>query len=206
MNRAFATGEDIHTVTASRVYGVPAEMVTADMRRKSKTVNFGIIYGISAFGLSERLGLPRKLAGEMIAQYFEEYPGVRSYMDETVEFARENGFVETMMGRRRYLRDINSRSVAARKAAERNAINSPIQGSAADMIKVAMARIHREQQERGWKTRMLLQVHDELVFDLFLEEEAEVRTVVEEAMKTAIPMKVPVVVEMGTGPTWLDAH
>ena len=206
MNRAFVTGEDIHTVTASRVYGAPPEMVTADMRRQSKTVNFGIIYGISAFGLSERLGLPRKLAGEMIEQYFEEYPGVRTCMDETVEFARENGFVETMMGRRRYLRDINSRSVAARKAAERNAINSPIQGSAADMIKIAMARIHREQQERGWKTKMLLQVHDELVFDLFLEEEEEVRAVVEEAMKTAIPMKVPVVVEMGTGPTWLDAH
>ena len=206
MTKAFITGEDIHAVTASRVYGVPPEMVTDDMRRQSKTVNFGIIYGISAFGLSERLGLPRQLASDMIEQYFEEYPGVRTYMDKMVEFAREHGFVETMMGRRRYLRDINSRSVAARKAAERNAINSPIQGSAADMIKLAMTRIHRQQQERGWETKMLLQVHDELVFDLYLEEEEEVKEVVADAMKTAIPMQVPIVVEMGTGDTWLDAH
>lgn len=206
MNRAFEVGEDIHTVTASRIYGVSPETVTDDMRRQSKTVNFGIIYGISAFGLSERLGLPRQLASDMIEQYFEEYPGVRSYMDDTVEFAREHGFVETILGRRRYLKDINSRSVAARKAAERNAINSPVQGTAADMIKLAMTNIHQMQIERGWQTKMLLQVHDELVFDLFLEEQEEVMSAVEEAMKTAIPMKVPIVVEMGTGDTWLEAH
>ena len=206
MNRAFRTGEDIHAVTACRLYGVPPEMVTDEMRRQSKTVNFGIIYGISAFGLAERLGIPRQLAAEMIEQYFEEYPGVRRYMEETVEFAREHGYVETLMGRRRYLRDINSRNSAARKAAERNAINSPIQGTAADMIKLAMVTIHREQRERGWRTRMLLQVHDELLFDLYREEEEEVKEVVAQAMVNAIPLDMPVVVEMGTGDDWLDAH
>ena len=206
MNQAFRDAEDIHTVTASRIYGVPPEMVDDDMRRQSKTVNFGIIYGISAFGLSERLGLPRKLGQQMIEQYFEEYPGVRRYMDDTVEFAREHGYVETMLGRRRYLRDINSRNRNIRSAAERNAINSPIQGTAADMIKLAMITIHEQQVQRRWKTKMLLQVHDELVFDLYLEEATEVRQVVEEAMKTAIPLRVPIVVEMGTGATWLDAH
>jgi DNA polymerase-1 len=206
MNEAFAEEEDIHTVTASRIYNVPPSMVDDDMRRQSKTVNFGIIYGISAFGLSERLGLPRKVGQQFIEQYFEEYPGVRRYMDETIEFCREHGFVQTLNGRRRYLRDINSRNRPIRAAAERNAINSPIQGTAADMIKLAMITIHRQQVERGWKTRMLLQVHDELVFDLFREEEEEVRQVVAEAMRDAIPMKVPIVVEMGTGDTWLDAH
>ncbi|HJP29400.1 MAG TPA: DNA polymerase I [Candidatus Latescibacteria bacterium] len=206
MNEAFSEEEDIHTVTASRIYNVPPSMVDDDMRRQSKTVNFGIIYGISAFGLSERLGLPRKVGQQFIEQYFEEYPGVRRYMDETVEFCRENGYVRTLNGRRRYLKDINSRNRAIRSAAERNAINSPIQGTAADMIKLAMVTIHQQQLERGWKTRMLLQVHDELVFDLYQEEEAEVRQVVEEAMQQAIPMKVPIVVEMGTGPTWLEAH
>ena len=206
MNEAFFEKEDIHTVTASRIYNVPPSMVDDDMRRQSKTVNFGIIYGISAFGLSERLGLPRKVGQQFIEQYFEEYPGVRRYMDETIAFCRENGYVQTMLGRRRYLKDINSRNRAIRAAAERNAINSPIQGTAADMIKLAMGAIHIQQVERGWKTKMLLQVHDELVFDLYLEEEEEVRQVVEEAMQKAIPMKVPIVVEMGTGDTWLDAH
>ncbi|MEE2657871.1 MAG: DNA polymerase I [Candidatus Latescibacterota bacterium] len=206
MNQAFLDEEDIHTVTASRICGVPPEMVDDDMRRQSKTVNFGIIYGISAFGLAERLGIPRAMASQMIEQYFEQYPGVRRYMDETIEFCREHGFVQTLLGRRRYLKDIQSRNRAVRSAAERNAINSPIQGTAADMIKVAMFIIHKQQVERGWKTRMLLQVHDELVFDLYRKEEDEVRSVVEKAMKTAIPMRVPIVVEMGTGESWLDAH
>lgn len=206
MTRAFQEGEDIHTVTASRVYGVLPEAVTADMRRQSKTVNFGIVYGISAFGLAERLGIMRSEAAQMIEHYFEEYPGVRRYMDERIDYAREHGYVETMTGRRRYLRDINSKSAAARQAAERNAINSPIQGSAADMIKLAMQRIHAEQAARGWRTRMLLQVHDELVFDLHRDEEAEVKEVVSEAMMTALPMNVPIVVEMGTGANWLNAH
>ncbi len=206
MNRAFREREDIHAVTASRIWGVPPEMVDDEMRRQAKTVNFGIIYGISAFGLSERLGLPRKVGQQFIEQYFEEYPGVRRYMDETVEFCKEHGYVQTMLGRRRYLKDIHSRNRAVRAAAERNAINSPIQGTAADMIKRAMVAIHRQQVERGWKTRMLLQVHDELLFDLHREEEEEVREVVEREMKEAIPMEVPIVVEMGTGETWLDAH
>ncbi len=206
MNRAFREREDIHAVTASRIWGVPEEMVDDEMRRQAKTVNFGIIYGISAFGLSERLGLPRKLGQQFIEQYFEEYPGVRRYMDETIEFCKEHGYVETMLGRRRYLKDIHSRNRAVRAAAERNAINSPIQGTAADMIKRAMVAIHRQQVERGWKTRMLLQVHDELLFDLHREEEEEVREVVSREMKEAIPMKVPIDVEMGTGETWLDAH
>lgn len=206
MNEAFAEEEDIHTVTASRIYNVPPSMVDDDMRRQSKTVNFGIIYGISAFGLSERLGLPRKMGQEFIEQYFLEYPGVRKYMDETIDFCKEHGYVQTMLGRRRYLRDINSRNRAVRSGAERNAINSPIQGTAADMIKLAMIEIHQQQMERGWRTRMLLQVHDELVFDLYKPEEDEVRGVVEQAMKEAIPMKVPIVIEMGTGDTWLDAH
>jgi DNA polymerase-1 len=206
MNEAFANEEDIHTVTASRIYNVPPAMVDDDMRRQSKTVNFGIIYGISAFGLSERLGLPRKVGQEFIEQYFAEYPGVRRYMDETIEFCKEHGYVQTMLGRRRYLKEINSRNGAVRSGAERNAINSPIQGTAADMIKLAMVAIHKAQVERGWKTRMLLQVHDELVFDLHKDEEEEVRDVVERCMKEAIPMKVPIVVEMGTGETWLEAH
>ena len=206
MNRAFREREDIHAVTASRIWGVPPEMVDDEMRRQAKTVNFGIIYGISAFGLSERLGLPRKLGQQFIEQYFDEYPGVRRYMDETVEFCREHGYVETLLGRRRYLKDIHSRNRPVRAAAERNAINSPIQGTAADMIKRAMVAIHHQQVERGWKTRMLLQVHDELLFDLYREEEEEVREVVAREMKEAIPMEVPIVVEMGTGETWLDAH
>ncbi len=206
MNRAFREREDIHAVTASRIWGVPPEMVDDEMRRQAKTVNFGIIYGISAFGLSERLGLPRKLGQQFIEQYFDEYPGVRRYMDETIEFCREHGYVETLLGRRRYLKDIHSRNRPVRAAAERNAINSPIQGTAADMIKRAMVAIHHQQVERGWKTRMLLQVHDELLFDLYRDEEEEVREVVAREMKEAIPMDVPIVVEMGTGETWLDAH
>ena len=206
MIAAFKTGEDIHTVTASRIFCVPQGEVTDDMRRQSKTVNFGIIYGISAFGLAERMYLSRAEAATIIDQYLDEYRGVRRYMAEIVGFAREHGYVETMLGRRRYLRDINSRNAATRKGAERNAINSPIQGTAADMIKLAMTAIDAEQRKRGWRTRMLLQVHDELVFDLCLEEEEEVKAVVAEAMKTAIPMSVPMEVEMGIGETWLDAH
>ena len=206
MIEAFNTGEDIHAVTASRIFAVPQDEVTDDMRRQSKTVNFGIIYGISAFGLAERMDLSRAESASIIDQYLDEYRGVRKYMEEIVESAREHGYVQTMLGRRRYLRDINSRNAATRKGAERNAINSPIQGTAADMIKLAMTAIDAEQRKRGWKTRMLLQVHDELVFDLWLEEEEEVKAVVAEAMKSAIPMSVPIEVEMGIGDTWLDAH
>jgi DNA polymerase I len=201
---AFRTGADIHTATAARVFGVFAEMVTSEMRRKAKMVNYGIAYGISAFGLSQRLGIPRKEATDIINEYFNQFPGIRRYMDDTIAFAREHGYVQTVTGRRRYLRDIRSANNTVRSAAERNAINAPIQGSAADMIKLAMINIHRELT--GFKTQMLLQVHDELVFDLYEPEEKPVRKLVEEKMKTALPLDVPMVVEIGVGKTWLEAH
>ncbi len=203
---AFRSGMDIHTATAARVFGVAADGVTAEMRRRAKMVNFGIIYGISAFGLSQRLAIPRKDAADIINQYFAQFPGIRRYMDETIAFAREKGYVETVTGRRRYIRDIRSANNTVRNAAERNAINAPIQGTAADMIKLAMIAIHRELLSRKLKTRMLLQVHDELVFDLHTTEEKEVRAVVKEKMQTAIPLDVPIEVEIGVGPNWLAAH
>jgi len=206
MIEAFKSGMDIHAATAARVYGVTPGNVTGDMRRNAKMVNFGIIYGISAFGLAERLNIPRKEAQDIIAQYFMQYPAIKDYMDERIEFARENGYVETIMGRRRYLRDINSANATVRGFAERNAINAPIQGSAADMIKIAMINIHKALHEGGFKTKMLLQVHDELIFDVPREEVEKVRPLIEEKMRTAIPMKVPIEVGMGTGDTWLDAH
>jgi DNA polymerase I len=203
---AFEQGLDIHTATAARVYGVSLEQTTPEMRRQAKMVNFGIIYGISAFGLAQRLGLPRAEAAAIIDQYFKQYPKVQDYIIHTIESARKCGYVETVSGRRRYLRDINSASGTIRSAAERTAINTPIQGSSADMIKLAMVNIHRELTARKLKTRMILQVHDELVFDLFQEEEDEVRALVEEKMRTAIALDVPIVVEMGTGHNWLEAH
>lgn len=206
MIEAFNKKQDIHTATAARVFGVAYDGVTAEMRRKAKMVNFGIAYGISAFGLAQRLGIPRREGAEIIDQYFKTYPRIRNYMSETIEFCREHGYVETVTGRRRYLRDIRSSNATIRAAAERNAINAPIQGTAADMIKIAMARIYQEICQRGLKTRMLLQVHDELVFDLFKPEEAEVKAFVEEKMKTAIPLEVPIEIEMGTGENWLEAH
>jgi DNA polymerase I len=203
---AFDAGADIHTATAARVYGLASDMVTAEMRRKAKMVNYGIAYGISAFGLAQRLQIPRKEAVEIIRLYFQQFPGIRRYMDRTIAFAREHGYVETVSGRRRYIRDIRSLNNTVRSAAERNAINAPVQGTAADMIKLAMIHIARELARRKLKTRMLLQVHDELVFDLFLPEEEQVRALVEEKMQKAIPMEVPIVVEMGVGANWLEAH
>ena len=206
MLEAFQAGADIHAATAARVFGVFPDLVTPEMRRKAKMVNFGIAYGISAFGLSQRLGIPRAEAGEIIDQYFKQFPGIRGYMDATIKFAGEHGYVETVTGRRRYIRDIRSANNTVRGAAERNAINAPIQGTAADMIKLAMINIQRELARRRLKTRMLLQVHDELVFDLYLPEEKEVLPMVEEQMKTAIPLDVAMVVEMGVGENWLAAH
>lgn len=203
---AFRSGADVHTTTAARVYGVFPDLVTAEMRRKAKMVNYGIAYGISAFGLAQRLGIPRKEAAEIIDQYFKQFPGIRKYMDDTVEFTRQHGYAETVTGRRRYLRDIRSSNNTIRSAAERNAINAPIQGTAADMIKIAMINIHRELSDRKLKTRMLLQVHDELVFDLFIPEEKEIRALVEDRMKKAIELAVPIEVEIGVGKTWLEAH
>ena len=206
MHRAFREGLDIHAATAMKIYGLDERNVTDDMRRQAKTVNFGIIYGISAFGLAQRLNIPRFEAGKLIEQYFEQFTGAKTYMDETIAFAREHGYVETMTGRRRYLRDIHSRNATTRKGAERNAINSRIQGSAADMIKIAMRRVQDALFERDLKTRMLLQVHDELVFDMHKDEADIVMPLIEDAMKNALPMSVPIVVEMGMGNTWLEAH
>jgi DNA polymerase-1 len=206
MIEAFHRGEDIHTATAARVFGVPPDQVTAEQRRRAKTVNFGIIYGISAFGLAQRLGLPRKEAAVIIDHYLATYPGIRRYMDDTIARAREQGYVETLTGRRRRLPDLKSANATVRAAAERNAINTPIQGSAADLIKLAMARIHAELARRQLRTRMLLQVHDELVFDLYRPEEAEVRALVTDQMKTALPLSVPLEVELGIGTNWLEAH
>jgi DNA polymerase-1 len=203
---AFESGADVHAATAAKVFGVPSADVTAEMRRKAKMVNYGIAYGISAFGLAQRLGIPRREAAEIIDHYFAQFPGIRKYMDGTITFAREHGYVETVTGRRRYLRDIRSSNNTLRSAAERNAINAPIQGTAADMIKVAMIQIHDDLARRNLKTRMLLQVHDELVFDLYEAEEKEVLPFVESRMKTAISLDVPIVVEMGIGRNWLAAH
>ena len=206
MLEAFASGLDIHTATAARVYGVMPALVSDEMRRNAKMVNFGIAYGISAFGLAQRLGIPRTEAASIINNYFQQYAGIRNYIDATLAFAREHGYVQTVTGRRRSLPDIRSANAAVRGAAERNAINMPIQGSAADMIKVAMVRVDSALRSRPLKTRMILQIHDELLFDLYPPEEAEVRELVEREMRTALPLNVPIAVEIGVGTTWLEAH
>lgn len=206
LREAFEAGLDIHTATAARVYGVALADVTPEMRRNAKMVNFGIIYGISAFGLSQRLGIPRSESAEIIAQYFKQYGAVKEYMDRTIASCREKGYVETVTGRRRYLRDIASQNATIRNGAERMAINTPIQGTAADMIKIAMSRVHRAIRDAGLRSRLLLQVHDELVFDMPRSEEAALRTIAEREMKHAIPMSIPIVVELGTGRNWLAAH
>jgi DNA polymerase-1 len=206
MKEAFANGLDIHKNTASKVFKVSLDEVDSDMRRKAKEVNFGIIYGMSAFGLSQNLNIPRKEAAEIIKAYFEEFSSIKAYMDKQVLFAQENGFVKTILGRRRYLRDINSRNATVRGYAERNAVNAPIQGSAADMIKVAMINIDKWMRKEGLKSKMLLQVHDELIFDAHKDELELLMSKVEHYMANAIPMKVPLEVGMGTGMNWLEAH
>ncbi len=207
MIEAFKSGQDIHRATAAKVYNVSLEEVTSDMRRNAKMVNFGIIYGISAFGLSERLNIPRKEAAAIIENYFMKYPRIKEYMDESIASAKEKGYVETIMHRRRYLRDINSSNHTVRGYAERNAINAPIQGSAADMIKIAMINIHKDFKEHNFKSKMLLQVHDELVFDVHKSELEKIKPIIEHRMKTAIStLDVPIEVEMGTGQNWLEAH
>jgi DNA polymerase I len=206
MLHAFSSGVDIHSATAAKVYGVDLKAVTSDQRRNAKMVNFGIIYGISAFGLAERLNISRTEAKEIIDNYFRQYSRVREFMDESIENARSRGYVETIMGRKRYLRDINSANQTVRGFAERNAINAPIQGSAADMIKIAMINIHSELRARKLKSKMLLQVHDELLFDVLRTELDEVKPLVEEKMKSALALRVPVEVSIGTGNNWLEAH
>ena len=206
MTEAFREGLDIHAATAARVYKVPIEEVTKDMRRHAKAVNFGIIYGMSAFGLAERLGISRSEAASIIESYFTEYVGIQQYIKNNIEFARQHGYVETMLGRRRYLHDINASNSVVRNFAERNAVNAPIQGSSADMIKIAMANIHNELINRDLKSKMILQVHDELVFDACLDELEILKEIVNDKMTNALPLNIPVVVELNTGENWLEAH
>jgi DNA polymerase-1 len=206
MMEAFAQGLDIHTATAAKVYGIALEEVTSTQRRNAKAVNFGIIYGQSAFGLSQSLAIPRKEAAEIIENYFLQYPRIKDYMNNTMQFARENGYVETLLGRRRYLRDINSANATVRGFAERNAINAPIQGSAADMIKIAMIQIHKDIKDQNLDSRMTMQVHDELVFDVLNTEVEAMKKIIESRMKNALKTSVPILVEIGQGNNWLEAH
>ncbi|WP_405399407.1 DNA polymerase I [Maribacter sp. Asnod2-G09] len=206
MIEAFKNGEDIHASTASKVFNVPLEEVTREQRSNAKTVNFGIIYGVSAFGLSNQTDLSRKEAKELIDTYYKTYPKLRNYMSEQVDFARDNGYVSTVLGRRRYLKDINGSNAIVRGAAERNAVNAPIQGSAADIIKIAMINIHNKLEEGNYKSKMLLQVHDELVFDIYKPELEELQTLIKFEMENAYKIAVPLDVEVGLGENWLVAH
>ena len=206
MIEAFKNGEDIHASTAARVFNVPLSEVTREQRSNAKTVNFGIIYGVSAFGLSNQTDLTRKESKELIDLYYETYPKLKNYMSSQVDFARDNGYVETVLQRRRYLKDINSRNAIVRGAAERNAVNAPIQGSAADIIKIAMINIFKRFEKEGFKSKMLLQVHDELVFDAHKDELEIIKPIIKYEMEHAFEMIVPLDVEMGIGENWLEAH
>ena len=206
MIEAFKQGKDIHAATASQVFKTPIDQVTREQRSNAKTVNFGIIYGVSAFGLSNQTSLSRSEAKELIDTYYETYPKLKAYMAQQIEFARENGYVATILGRRRYLKDINSRNQVVRSVAERNAVNAPIQGSAADIIKIAMINIHNKLKEGSYKTKMLLQVHDELVFDAYKEELNVIKTLIKSEMENAYKLAVPLDVEIGMGNNWLEAH
>ncbi len=206
MINAFKNGEDIHASTASKVFNVPLNAVTREQRSNAKTVNFGIIYGVSAFGLSNQTDLSRSEAKELIDTYYATYPKLRNFISEQVDFARDNGYVQTVLGRRRYLKDINSRNAVVRGAAERNAVNAPIQGSAADIIKIAMINIHKKLEEGNYKTKMLLQVHDELVFDVYKPELESIKTLVKTEMENAYKLEVPLDVDLDIGDNWLEAH
>lgn len=206
MIKAFQNGEDIHASTAAKVFNVPIDEVTREQRSNAKTVNFGIVYGVSAFGLSNQTNLSRKEAKALIDTYYETYPKLKNYMAGQVDFARDNGYVETVLNRRRYLKDINSRNAIVRSAAERNAVNAPIQGSAADIIKLAMINIHNRFEKEQFKSKMLLQVHDELVFDAHKDELETIKPIIKEEMENAFKMSVPLDVEVGIGQNWLEAH
>jgi DNA polymerase I len=203
---AFKNNQDIHKSTAAKVFNVPLEEVTKEQRSNAKTVNFGIIYGVSAFGLSNQTSLSRKESSELIDAYYQTYPKLKSYMSSQVDFARENGYVQTVLGRRRYLKDINSANMMVKSGAERNAVNAPIQGSAADIIKIAMINIHKKLTSENWKSKMLLQVHDELVFDVHNSELEKIKPMIKHEMENAFLMDVPLDVEMGVGKNWLEAH
>ncbi len=206
MIEAFKNGEDIHASTAAKVFNVPIKEVTREQRSNAKTVNFGIIYGVSAFGLSNQTDLSRSEAKELIDTYYKTYPKLRNYMSELVDFARENGYVQTVLGRRRYLKGINGSNAIVRGAAERNAVNAPIQGSAADIIKIAMIQIHNKLEQGNYKSKMLLQVHDELVFDIYKPELEELKPMIKTEMENAYKLAVPLDVEIGLGQNWLEAH
>ncbi len=206
MIKAFQNDEDIHRSTAAKVFNVPLEEVTKEQRSNAKTVNFGIIYGVSAFGLSNQTSLSRKESAELIEAYYATYPKLKSYMSNQVDFAREHGYVQTVLGRRRYLKDINSANMMVKSGAERNAVNAPIQGSAADIIKIAMINIHKKLTSENWKSKMLLQVHDELVFDVHHSELEKIKPMIKYEMENAFKMDVPLEVEIGVGKNWLEAH
>ncbi|MBZ4036080.1 DNA polymerase I [Flavobacterium sp. 17A] len=206
MIKAFQDGEDIHKATAAKVFNVALEEVSREQRSNAKTVNFGIIYGVSAFGLSNQTSLSRSESAALIDAYYKTYPRLKSYISDQVDFAREKGYVQTILGRRRYLKDINSANAVVRSAAERNAVNAPIQGSAADVIKIAMINIHKKLRDENWKSRMLLQVHDELVFDVHNDELEKIQPMIKHEMENAFKMSVPLEVEIGSGKDWLEAH
>jgi DNA polymerase-1 len=206
MIAAFKNHEDIHKSTASKVFNVPLEEVTREQRSHAKTVNFGIIYGVSAFGLSNQTSLSRSESATLIEAYYQTYPRLKSYINEQIQFAREHGYVQTILGRRRYLKDINSANAVVRGAAERNAVNAPIQGSAADIIKIAMINIHKKLTSGNWKSKMLLQVHDELVFDVHISELDKIQPMIQHEMENAFQLDVPLEIDLGAGRDWLEAH
>ena len=206
MIKAFQNNEDIHKSTASKVFNVPLEEVTREQRSHAKTVNFGIIYGVSAFGLSNQTNLSRSESADLIEAYYKSYPRLKSYISDQVDFARDHGYVQTVLGRRRYLKDINSQNAIVRGGAERNAVNAPIQGSAADIIKIAMINIHNKLKAENWKSKMLLQVHDELVFDVHNDELEKIQQMIKHEMENAFKLEVPLVVDLGMGKNWLEAH
>jgi DNA polymerase-1 len=208
MCEAFLQNKDVHTATAAKVYGVEEEAVTKDMRRKAKSVNFGIIYGQGAFGLADNLGISRSEAKDIIDNYKKEFAGITKYMSDMIHFCQEHGYVQTVLGRKRWLRDINSGNFTVRGYAERNAINSPIQGTAADMIKLAMVKIDKAFKEHQFKSKMVLQVHDELVFDATKEEVEKIKPVILDCMQSAmvLPNNIPILAEVGEGENWLEAH
>jgi DNA polymerase-1 len=206
MKSSFLRGEDIHKSTAAKVFNIPLNDVTREQRSYAKTVNFGIIYGVSAFGLSQQTDLSRSEAKELIETYYETYPTLKEYIAKQIEFAREHGYVETVLGRRRYLKNINSRNAIVRAADERNAVNAPVQGSAADIIKIAMINIHKIFDKENYRSKMLLQVHDELVFDVYKEELEIIKPLIKQEMENAFKLSIPLIVDLGEGDNWLEAH
>jgi DNA polymerase-1 len=206
MQQDFIESHDIHAATAAKIFNIPVEEVTQDMRRKAKSINFGISYGMSAFGLSEQLKISIAEAKFIIESYFQNYPKIKEYMGKSINFAQANGFVQTLCGRKRFLPDIQNSNKNIRDAAERNAINMPIQGSSADMIKIAMIDIFKDFKKRNLKSKMILQVHDELVFDVIMEEKDIVNQIVIEKMQNALKLNIPIVVNTAFAENWLDAH